>query len=125
MAELPVQQRNFRVDTHRPRSRSKLRSKIRHILAVAAGMFPAMAVFVYLMALFQIPEQRRSLHQLAAAFLGCGMLALLFYAWARAEKLRRREVSARNRDLRQQAQAEALRRERERRGGAAAAGGGA
>jgi len=122
MANLPVQKTDFRVDTRRPRSRSKLRAKIRHILAVAAGMFPVMAVFVYLMALFQIPEQRRSLHQLAAVFMGCGMVSLLFYAWARAEKLRRREVSARNRELRQRDQAEALRRERMRRGVPAAEG---
>jgi len=122
MAALPVQKGDFRVDTRRPRSRSKLRAKIRHILAVAAGMFPVMAVFVYLMALFQIPEQRRSLHQLAAVFMGCGMVSLLFYAWARAEKLRRREVSARNRELRQRDQAEALRRERMRRGVPAAEG---
>ena len=122
MAHLPVQKTDFRVDTRRPRSRSKLRAKIRHILAVAAGMFPVMAVFVYLMALFQIPEQRRSLHQLAAVFMGCGMVSLLFYAWARAEKLRRREVSARNRELRQRDQAEALRRERMRRGVPAAEG---
>jgi hypothetical protein len=121
MAELPVQQANFRVDTHRPRSKSKMRSKIRHILAVASGMFPAMAVFVFLMSLFQHELQRRPLHQLSAVFLGCGMVSLLFYAWARSEKICRHEISARNRELRQRDQAEALRREREKRQAAAAA----
>lgn len=121
MAELPVQRDNFKVDTHRPRSKSKMRSKIRHILAVASGMFPVMAVFVFLMSLFQHELQRRPLHQLSAVFLGCGMVSLLFYAWARSEKIRRHEISARNRELRQRDQAEALRRDREKRQAAAAA----
>ena len=115
MAELPVQSGHFRVDTTRPRSKSKMRAKIRHILAVASGMFPAMAAFVFIMSLFQIAEQRKNLYLLAAIFMGCGMVALVFYAWARAEKLRRREISARNREQRQRDQAEALRREREKR----------
>ncbi len=115
MAELPVQSGNFKVDTHRPRSRTKMRAKFRQIMGVASGMFPVMAVFVFLMSLFQIPEQRRSLHQLAAIFLGCGMVSLLVYAWARAEKLRRHEISARNREQRQRDHAEILRREREQR----------
>jgi hypothetical protein len=49
------------------------------------------------------------------------MVSLLFYAWARSEKIRRREISARNRELRQRDQAEALRREREKRQAGAAA----
>ena len=120
MAELPVQQANFRVDTHRPRSKSKMRSKIRHILAVASGMFPTMAAFVFTMYLLQTPRPRSLLH-LAFVFLACGMVSLLFYAWARSEKIRRHEISARNRELRQRDQAEALRREREKRQAAAAA----
>lgn len=115
MAQLPVQNENFRVDTHRPRSRSKIRSKLRHIFAVAAGMFPSMAVFVYAMSFFQHPLQRGKLHQLSAIFLAWGMVSLLLYAWARSEKLRRHEVSSRNRELRQRRQAEALRLEREKR----------
>ena len=113
--ELPVKSGNFRVDTTRPRSKSKMRAKIRHILAVASGMFPAMAAFVFIMSLFQIAEQRKNLYLLAAVFMGCGMVSLVFYAWARAEKLRRREISARNREQRQRDQAEAMRREREKR----------
>lgn len=105
--------RKFKVDTSRPRSRSKLRSKIRHVLATATGMFPLMALFVYLMALFQIPEQRRNLHQLAIVFLGCGMVAALFYAWTRSEKLRRHEVSLRNRELKYRDREEAFHREAE------------
>ena len=62
-------------------------------------MFPLMALFVYLMSWFQIPEMRRDLYRLAIVFLACGMVALLFYAWARSEKLRRHEISARNREL--------------------------
>lgn len=119
MSELPVQKDDFRVDTRRPRSRSKMRSKFRHVMAVAAGMFPLMALFVFLMAFFQIPEQRKGLHLLAIVFLGIGMICLLFYAWARAEKLRRHEVSTRNRELRQRDMAEALKREREKQRSAA------
>ncbi|MDD2240853.1 MAG: hypothetical protein PHO14_01890 [Kiritimatiellae bacterium] len=115
MAKLPVQNNNFRVDTHRPRSKSKIRSKLRHIFAVAAGMFPFMAAFVYAMSFFQHQLLRRNLHQLSAIFLACGMVSLLLYAWARSEKLRRHEVSARNRELRQRRQAASLRQEREKR----------
>lgn len=115
MAELPVQSGNFKVDTHRPRSRSKMRSKFRHVMAVASGMFPAMAAFVFLMSMFRLPVERPPYFRLAIVFFACGMVSLVFYAWARAEKLRRHEISARNRELRQRDQAEALRREREKR----------
>lgn len=112
----PVEQSSgFRVDTRRPRSRSKLRSKIRHVLAVAAGMFPLMATFVFIRSLFLIAEQRRNLYHLAIAFLACGMVALLLYAWTRAEKLRRHEVSARNRELKYRRREEAFQREEEKR----------
>ena len=114
MSDLPVQNGKIRVDTSRPRSRSKSRAKFRHVMAVAAGMFPLMALFVFLMSFFQIREQRVGLHQLAAVFLGCGMVSLLFYAWARSEKLRRHEVSRVNREKRHRRQAEALRMEREK-----------
>lgn len=110
---MPVEKRGFKVDTHRPRSKSKMRSKIRHVLAVASGMFPTMAAFVYVMYLLQTPRPR-SLLQLAVVFLACGMVSLLFYAWARAEKLRRREVSAANREKRYRRREEAYQRERER-----------
>ena len=40
MNESPDQPR-FKVDTSRPRSRTKLRSKIRHVLAVAPGQLSA------------------------------------------------------------------------------------
>ena len=115
MSETGVQNHHFKVDTSRPRSRSKMRAKIRHILAVMAGMFPLMAVFTYLMSWFQLPEQRKGHYQLAIIFFGCGMVALMFFAWARAEKLRRREVSARNRELRQQEREEAFLREQAKR----------
>ena len=112
MPPLPVQNDRFKVDTSRPRSRSKLRSKIRHVLAVAAGMFPLMALFVYLMSWFQIPEMRRDFYRLAIVFLACGMVALLFYAWARSEKLRRHEISARNRELKYRERERAFREAR-------------
>ena len=115
MSESGVQNHHFKVDTSRPRSRSKMRSKIRHILAVMAGMFPLMAIFTFLMSWFQLPEQRKSHYQVAFIFFGCGMVTLLFYAWGRAEKLRRREVSARNRELRQQEREEAFLREQAKR----------
>ena len=47
MSTAPVQSDRFKVDTSRPRSRMKMRSKIRHVLAVAAGM-PQMALFRHL-----------------------------------------------------------------------------
>lgn len=114
MSELPVQGNHFRVDTSRPRSKTKMRSKIRHILAVAAGMFPLMALFVFLMSLLRLAPQRTPYYKLSIVFLGCGMVTLLLYAWARAEKLRRREISARNRELKYREREEAFRRERER-----------
>ncbi len=114
MSTAPVQSDRFRVDTSRPHSRTKRRSKIRHILAVASGMFPLMSLFVYLMSLFRLEAQRKPYYQLSIAFLGCGMVALLLYAWARAEKQRRREVSARNRERKYREREEELRREREK-----------
>ena len=105
---------HFKVDTSRPRSRSKMRSKIRQVMAVASGMFPLMALFVYGMSLLRLAAQRKPYYQLAIAFLGCGMVALVLYAWARAEKQRRREVSARNRDRKYREREEELRREREK-----------
>lgn len=90
---------DFKVDTSRHRSRSKMRSRIRHVLAVASGMFPLMAAFVFVRALFFLPEERLKFYHLAILFLACGMVSLLGYAWTRAEKMRRREISARNREL--------------------------
>ena len=114
MSIAPVQSDRFRVDTSRPHSRAKTRSKIRHILAVASGMFPLMAFFIYGMSLFRLEPERTPYYKLAIIFLGCGMLTLMFYAWARAEKQRRREISARNRELRYREREEELRREREK-----------
>ena len=108
MSRLPVQTGRFKVDTRRPRSKTKLRSKFRHVLAVASGMFPLMALFVYGMSLLRLEAQRKPYYHLAIAFLACGMVTLLLYAWARSEKLRRREVSARNRELRYQEREEAF-----------------
>ncbi|MGD9782450.1 MAG: hypothetical protein AB7V14_09895 [Kiritimatiellia bacterium] len=127
MDELPVQRGHFRVDTRRPRSRTKMRSKIRQILAVSSGMFPLMAAFVVAMSWFRLPVQRMPYYKLAIVFFACGMATLLLYAWARAEKLRRREVSNRNRELRHREREEAWRREeaemRERDPAASAKGG--
>lgn len=114
MSTAPVQSDRFKVDTSRPRSRAKMRAKIRHVLAVASGMFPLMALFVYGMSLLRLEAQRRPYYQLAIAFLGCAMVSLLLYAWARAEKQRRREVSARNRERKYREREEELRREREK-----------
>ena len=114
MDELPVQRSHFRVDTRRPRSRTKIRSKIRQILAVSSGMFPLMAAFVVAMSWFRLPVQRMPYYKLAIVFFACGMVTLLLYAWARAEKQRRREVSARNRDRKYREREEELRREREK-----------
>ncbi len=114
MSTAPVQSDRFRVDTSRPHSRTKTRAKLRHILAVASGMFPLMALFVFGMSLLRLEAQRKPYYQLAIAFLGCGMVVLLLYAWARAEKQRRREVSARNRDRKYREREEELRREREK-----------
>ena len=114
MSTAPVQSDRFKVDTSRPHSRAKTRAKIRHILAVASGMFPLMALFVYGMSLLRLEAQRRPYYQLAIVFFACGMVALMLYAWARAEKQRRREVSARNRERKYREREEELRREREK-----------
>ncbi len=113
MSELPVQSGHFKADTRRPHSRTKLRSKIRHVLAVASGMFPLMALFIYGMSLFRLKVERAPYHRLAIVFLACGMVTLVFYAWARSEKLRRREISNRNRELKYREREEAFRREQE------------
>lgn len=86
------------MDTRRSRSRSKMRAQFRHVMAVAAGMLPLMALFVYLMSFRRLPIERPPYHRLSLIFLAAGMVALMFYAWARAEKIRRREKSARNRE---------------------------
>ena len=112
MSTAPVQTDRFKVDTSRPRSRMKMRSKIRHVLAVAAGMFPLMALFVYAMSLFRLSAQRGPYYKLIVAFLAGGMVSLMLYAWARAEKQRRREVSARNRERKYREREEELRLER-------------
>ncbi|NCA82952.1 MAG: hypothetical protein EOM72_09440 [Opitutae bacterium] len=106
---------HFKVDTSRPRSRSKMRSKVRHVMAVASGMFPLMALFIYLMSWFQLPEQRRGHYTLTIIFLACGMVTLLLYAWTRAEKLRRHEISAQNRELKYRHREEAFLREEAKR----------
>ncbi len=111
MSETVPQARHFKVDTSRPRSRTKLRSKARHVLAVASGMFPLMALFVYGMSLFRLSIERTPYTRLALIFLGCGMVTLLFYAWTRAEKLRRHEISAKNRELKYRHREEAFLRE--------------
>ena len=49
MSRLPVQNDGFRVDTSRPRSRTKMRAKIRTVLGVSAGMLPLMALVIFLM----------------------------------------------------------------------------
>ena len=110
MSEFELQ-RQFKVDTSRPRSRTKMRSKFRHILAVASGMFPLMALFIYLMSWLQLPEQRRGHYTLTVVFIACGMVTLLLYAWTRAEKQRRHEISARNRELKYRNREEAFRQE--------------
>ena len=125
MSTAPVQSDRFRVDTSRPHSRAKTRAKLRHILAVSSGMFPLMALFIYGMSFLRLEPMRAPYHKLALIFVGCGMVTLMFYAWARAEKQRRREVSARNRELRHREREEELQRVREeiqaRRAAAAAA----
>jgi arginine exporter protein ArgO len=105
MGKRPVEHIDFRADTHRPKSRSKRRSKIRHVLAVAAGMFPLMSLFVWVMALFQLEVHRRELNRLAIIFLGCGMVFLMLYSLARAQKLRRNETSLENRERRRRGRA--------------------
>ena len=112
MSTAPVQSDRFKVDTSRPRSRMKMRSKIRHVLAVAAGMFPLMALFVYAMSLLRLSAQRGPYYKLIVVFIACGMVSLMLYAWARAEKQRRREVSARNRERKYREREEELRLER-------------
>jgi len=112
MSDLPVKTKQFKVDTSRPHSRSKLRSKVRHIMAVASGMFPLMSLFIVGMAwIHKLPLERAPYYKVAILFLGCGMVALLFYTWLRAENIRRREISQENRERRRQAREEAFQRE--------------
>lgn len=113
--QFPVQHSNFRADTRRGHSHSKRRAQIRHVLAVMSGMFPLSALFVFLMAWLRLERPQRELpYKLAIAFLLCGMVSLFFYAIARANKIRRHEISRRNREAKYQRQAEELRKERER-----------
>ena len=63
-----------------------MRAQFRHVMAVAAGMLPLMALFVYLMSFRRSPIERPPYHRLSLIFLAAGMVALMFYAWARAEK---------------------------------------
>ncbi|MBP1589459.1 MAG: hypothetical protein IJT88_07650 [Kiritimatiellae bacterium] len=111
----PVQDANFHADTHRGHSHSKRRAQFRHVLAVMSAMFPLGALFIFLMAWFTLePPQRAQPYRLALLFLAAGMVALFFYAIARANRQRRHEISRRNREIKYQRQAEELRRERER-----------
>jgi hypothetical protein len=121
MNEPAVQRDRFKVDTSRPRSRSKIRGKFRQVLGVMAGMFPLMALFIYLMSWFQLAEQRKGHYLLAIVFVACGMVTLMLYAWARSEKLRRHEISARNRELRHREREESFLREQDQASGAATA----
>lgn len=111
MSDPSEQRGRFKVDTSRPRSRTKIRSKIRHVLAVASGMFPLMAAFIAIRSFFLLPVERTPYFKLAIAFLACGMVALLVYAWTRAEKLRRHEISSRNRELKYRNREVAFRQE--------------
>lgn len=115
MSELPVTKQHFKVDTSRPHSRIKFRAKVRHVMAVASGMFPLMALFIVGMSWFRLPELRGPYYRLAVIFVACGMVTLIFYAWARSEKQRRREVAEVNREKRNRARAEAFRKEEAKR----------
>ena len=111
MNELPVQTKHFKVDTSRPHSKSKMRAKVRHVMAVASGMFPLMGVFIVIMSWFRLPPERAPYYKLAIVFVACGMMTLVFYAWLRAENIRRREISQENRERRRQAREEAYQRD--------------
>ncbi len=106
---------NFKVDTRRHRSKSKLRAMVRHVLAVAAALFPVMAGFVYFMSIFRLPVEKAPYYKLCLVFVACGMVSLLLYALARADKQRRHEVSKRNREMRHQQRIALLQQEREAR----------
>lgn len=111
----PVEQVHFRVDTRRPHSHSKRRAQWRHVLAVASGMFPLMALFVWGMSMVTMPAPARPrMYPLALGFLACGMVSLFFYTLAWAARNRRHEISRRNREMKYRQQAELLQKERER-----------
>lgn len=111
----PVESGHFRVDTRRPHSHSKRRAQWRHVLAVASGMFPLMALFVWGMAMMTMPPPARArMYPLALGFLACGMVSLFLYTLAWAARNRRHEISRRNRERKYQEQAELLQKERER-----------
>lgn len=103
------------MDTRRPHSHSKRRAQWRHVWAVASGMFPLMALFVYVMTLLTMPEpERPRMYPLVLGFLACGMVALFLYTMAWAARNRRHEISRRNREEKYRIQAELLQQERAR-----------
>ncbi len=113
--QFPVNRPHFTADTGRRHSHSKRHSKIRHVLAIVSVMCPLAALFVYVMSLFRLPEQRAAFHfhQLCLGFLVAGMIALFFYLIAYANQQRRHRISEINRAERHRRQDEALRAERE------------
>lgn len=111
----PVEKGGFRVDTRRPHSHSKRRAQWRHVWAVASGMFPLMALFVFLMAQLTLPApERPRMYPLVLGFLACGMVSLFLFTIAWAARNRRHEISRRNREAKYREQAELLQKERER-----------
>ena len=108
-----IREGRFKADTSRRHSKSKARAQIRHVLEVGSVMSPLAALFVWIMSLFVLPAERAPYYRLALKFVMAGMVFLLGYLWARAEKKRRQAISDRNRALRHQHQYEALQRERE------------
>ena len=113
--QFPVNRPHFTADTHRRHSHSKRHSKIRHVLAIVSVMCPLAALFVYIMSLFRLPEQRAAFHfhQLCIGFLAAGMISLFFYLIAYANQQRRHRIAEINRVERHRRQDEALRAERE------------
>lgn len=111
----PAEQGGFRVDTRRPHSHSKRRAQWRHVWAVASGMFPLMALFVFLMTQLTLPApERPRMYPLVLGFLACGMVSLFLFTIAWAARNRRHEISRRNREAKYREQAELLQKERER-----------
>ncbi len=103
------------MDTRRPHSHSKRRAQWRHVWAVASGMFPLMALFVYLMSCITLPGPARpKMYPLVLGFLACGMVSLFLFTVAWAARNRRHEISRRNREEKYRQQAALLQKERER-----------
>lgn len=90
----------------RKKSGRKIRAQIRHMLAIASGIFPLAAAFTFIRSRFMLETEQPPFERLTLYFLIAGMVSFLLFAIARADKEKRR--------ARQEAIREKKRRAREK-----------